>query len=313
MIHPLVSVLIPCHNAERFIGETLESVFAQTWPNLEVIVVDDGSTDASVQVVERFGERVRLIRQDNRGQTAALNVALEVAQGDFIQYLAADDLISPAKIELQHGRLAECLERRLAEWVIWESPVSEARFQPESVWQDLSPLDWLIESRREGLCMMFPALWLIPKAVVKAAGPWREDLTLNNDSEYFTRVLLAAGNVLFCPGARCYYRSGQAGSLSGRKTSEAWQSHFAAIEACEVRVRAREDAERARRGGALSWRQRAHACYPHAPALAERALARANELHPVVIRPGGGPAFLMLSHLIGWRAARRLQVACGRG
>ena len=157
--------------------------------------------------------------------------------------------------------------------------------------------------------MMFPALWLIPMPIVHAAGPWREDLSLADDSEYFTRILLAADRVLFCDGARCRYRSGVATSLSASKN---WGSAFTSLGLCESNVRVREDSERVRRGFSLSWQHLAHACYPYDPALAERALAHARTLHPETIQPGGGTTFRVLARLVGWRTARRLQVASGR-
>ena len=311
---PKVSVLIPCYNAEHLIGETLESVFRQTWPEIEVILVNDGSTDRSADVVRSLAQpNLRLIEQENRGQTAALNVCLQHATGDFIQYLDADDLIERDKIELQIIRLIEnpgCIAS--AEWGRFYGAPSEASFEPEQVWRDLDTLDWLALSRSGGLGMMFPALWLIPTLIVKAAGPWREELTLNNDAEYFTRVFLAAERVLFCGGARCYYRSGVSTSLSGRKTDGAWASQFRVLELCEAHVRAREDSDRVRRGFALSWQHFAYSSYPYNADIAERALIHARELHSAAIRPDGGTAFHVFSKVLGWRLARRLQVASGR-
>jgi len=314
MSHPTVSVLIPCYNAEKYIGETLESVFRQTWPAIEVIVVNDGSVDRSAAVVRSFARpSLQVVEQENRGQTAALNVCLARASGDFVQYLDADDLIEPEKIERQVIRLAEhprCIAS--SEWGRFCRSSQETRFDPETVWRDLDPIDWLALSRADGLGMMFPAIWLIPMDIVRKVGPWMEELTLNNDAEYFTRALLAAERVLFCPDARCHYRSDVRGSLSGQKSRSAWASQFRVTELCEAYVREREDSERVRRGFALSWQHLAHASYPYDPGLAERALARARALHPVVIRPGGGPAFAVVSRVVGWRAARRLQVASGR-
>jgi glycosyltransferase involved in cell wall biosynthesis len=311
---PLVSILIPCFNAAAFIGETLDSVLNQTWQNVEIIIVNDGSTDRSAEVIGRVcSPKLLCVDQENRGQTAALNACLARAQGEFIQYLDADDLISPEKIELQVRRLLENPTAiATAEWGRFYLDRGETRFVAERVWQDLSPIDWLALSRVDGLGMMLPALWLLPRAIVEAAGPWREDLTLNNDAEYFTRALLAADRVLFCSGARCYYRSGLSGSLSGRKSPAAWRSQFAVIELCQAYVLAREDSDRTRRGFALSWQHLAHACYPYDRALAGSALARASALHPMRIRPDGGMAFRALSRLVGWRLARRLQVASGR-
>jgi glycosyltransferase involved in cell wall biosynthesis len=256
---------------------------------------------------------LQVVEQENRGQTAALNVCLARASGDFVQYLDADDLIEPEKIERQVIRLAEhprCIAS--SEWGRFSRSSQETRFDPETVWRDLDPIDWLALSRADGLGMMFPAIWLIPMDIVRKVRPWMEELTLNNDAEYFTRILLAAERVLFCTGARCHYRSSLPGSLSGRKSPSAWASQFRVLELCESYVRACEDSERVRRGFALSWQHVAHASYPYDPGLAERALARARALHPVVIRPGGGPAFAVVSRVVGWRAARRLQVASGR-
>lgn len=311
---PLVSVLIPCYNAEKYIGETLESVFRQTWQNVEVVVVDDGSKDNSADVVRSFCRpNLKLVEQSNRGQTAALNVCLAHATGDLVQYLDADDLIAPDKIERQVTRLADSPRWvASAEWGRFYGSVDETRFTPETVWKDLEPLDWLSLSRANGLGMMFPALWLIPMPIVRAIGPWREDLSLNNDAEYFTRILLAAERVLFCAGARCYYRSGLAGSLSGHKSPAAWASQVRVLELCEGYVRAREDSERVRRGFALSWQHLAHACYPYDRRTAKYALKRAKALHGVTIKPDGGPAFHIVSRLVGWRLARMLQVASGR-
>ena len=314
MSHPKVSVLVPCYNAEISIGETLDSVFRQTWPNIEVVVVDDGSQDRSVDVVERFGGgRVRIIRQANAGASAARNRAYQVSSGAFVQFLDADDLIDPDKIERQIKRLIthpRCVAS--AEWGRFHSSRDETRFDPEPIWRDLDPLDWLVLSRADGHGMLFPALWLVPRTIADAAGRWDETLSLGDDGEYFTRILLAADSVLFCQGARCHYRSAVPDSLSSRKTPRAWVSQFRVTELCEAYLRSREDSERVRRGFALSWQHLAHGSYPYDPDLAERALARARALHPVVIQPSGGPAFAVVSRVVGWRAARRLQVASGR-
>lgn len=314
MSGPLVSVLIPCFNAAAVIAETLESVLSQTWPRVEIIVVDDGSTDASGEAIKPYLARgVRLIRQCNSGAAAARNRACSEASGAFIQFLDADDLLSPDKIELQMARLAAnpgCIAS--AEWARFYAHPSEARFEPEPVWRDLGPLDWLAASREQGLGMLFPALWLLPRDVVEAAGPWNESLTVGDDGEYFTRVVLASRRVLFCAGARCYYRSGLHDSLSGRKSSSAWTSGFRMLELCQQHVMSREDSARVRRGFALSWQHLAHASYPYDRAMAERALRQASALHDVRIRPHGGRLFNLAAGVVGWRLARKLQVASGR-
>jgi glycosyltransferase involved in cell wall biosynthesis len=96
-----VTVVIPAYNAERYLGETLASVFAQTVEPYEIIVVDDGSQDGTEAVVRSFGDRIRYIRQNNQGISGARNTAIREATGDWIAFLDADDLMLPRKLELQ--------------------------------------------------------------------------------------------------------------------------------------------------------------------------------------------------------------------
>lgn len=106
---PLVSVILPACNAERFIGETLASILAQTWPNLEIVAVDDGSEDRTADIVREHAHRdprVRLLRQANRGVAAARNHALEHSAGALIAPIDADDVWQPSKLERQVRALA---------------------------------------------------------------------------------------------------------------------------------------------------------------------------------------------------------------
>jgi hypothetical protein len=89
-----ISVVVPVYNREELIGETLESLLRQTEPASEIIVVDDGSVDGTVRRVEEFGSRVTLLRQENRGPSAARNAGLSVASGHYIQFFDSDDLAS---------------------------------------------------------------------------------------------------------------------------------------------------------------------------------------------------------------------------
>ncbi|MFL5578382.1 MAG: glycosyltransferase family 2 protein [Gemmatimonadaceae bacterium] len=103
-VHGLVSVVIPAFDAERWIGAAIESALAQTHPDVEVIVVDNGSTDGTVDVVGRM-PGVRLVRCAIRGPSAARNAGLDAARGEFVQFLDADDLLAPDKVERQLAAL----------------------------------------------------------------------------------------------------------------------------------------------------------------------------------------------------------------
>jgi glycosyltransferase involved in cell wall biosynthesis len=105
--HPVVSCIVPVYNGEAYIGEALDSILAQTWRPLEIIVVDDGSTDGSAAVAEAYGAIVRVIKQANAGCAAARNAGVAAATGEFVAFLDADDLWHPEKLDRQMARFAE--------------------------------------------------------------------------------------------------------------------------------------------------------------------------------------------------------------
>ncbi len=96
-----VSVIIPCYNQGRFLAEAVDSVLNQTYPSVEIIVVDDGSTDDTPEVAARYGDRIRYIRKDNAGLSAARNTAIEHSRGELIALLDSDDRWLPQKLEKQ--------------------------------------------------------------------------------------------------------------------------------------------------------------------------------------------------------------------
>ena len=106
---PLVSILIPAYNAEPWIADTINSALRQTWPRKEIIVVDDGSRDQTLQIARQFAsEDVSVVTQENQGAAAARNKALQLCQGDYVQWLDADDLLSREKVTGQMAAAQEC-------------------------------------------------------------------------------------------------------------------------------------------------------------------------------------------------------------
>ena len=101
MNEPLVSVIIPNYNYENFIVRTVESVFSQTYKNFEIVVVDDGSNDNSIKVLNTFGNKIKIIEQENAGVSAARNNGVKNSTGDYIAFLDADDVWLPEKLEKQ--------------------------------------------------------------------------------------------------------------------------------------------------------------------------------------------------------------------
>lgn len=98
---PRVSVIVPTHNSARYLPEAIDSVLGQTYRDFEIIVVDDGSTDDTQEVLARYGDQIRVVRQRNQGSAAARNAGILAARGEFIAFLDADDLWLPQKLERQ--------------------------------------------------------------------------------------------------------------------------------------------------------------------------------------------------------------------
>ena len=214
---PLVSIIIPAYNAEKWIGATLQSAVAQTWPRKEIIVVNDGSTDRTAEIAQQFASKeVNVISTANRGLSATVNHALRLCQGDYIQELDSDDILSPDKIERQLLELREIDNRQIllsSPWGYFYYRTRRARFIPNSMWRDLSPVEWLLRKMGENLHMQ-NATWLVSRELADAAGPWDETLDYDQDGEYFCRVLLASKGTHFVAGGKVFYRVSSSNRIS---------------------------------------------------------------------------------------------------
>lgn len=314
LMQPLVSILIPCYNAERWIEKTLSCVLAQTWPRIEVIVVDDGSRDSSLKVARRFvSPNVQVISQQNQGAGAARNRALQEAQGDFIQFLDADDLLSPDKIEAQVRLLQESPPRMLAVcaaryFLSGQSPDEGLLEDGWPLVDTNDPLNWQIDLIARG-AMVTPSCWLSPRAVADAAGPWQTFRAPDDDGEYFARIVLASAGIRRAQAGMSYYRKHlSSGSLSTMDSRLYQQGALRNIDLMAQYILSRVDTPRARQAIAKRYADRAFAAYPAHPAITASALFRARKLNGTRCRPRFATwKGQLLSQIIGWKLTRRIQ------
>jgi len=214
----LVSVLMPVYNAGQFVDAAIKSVLNQTYDNIELIIVDDGSTDNSLSVIQQFTQdnRIIFISQANNGAAAARNAAFKVSHGDYIMYMDADDCIEKRKIERQVKTLAEMGDVDAVSSACWDFfhyDTTEAKFPNYTIYKSYSrPLEMIAEMLNSGE-MMQTSCWLTPRHIIEETGGWDEQISINDDGVFFTKVLLRASMVVFCPNAYVYYRRGHA-SLS---------------------------------------------------------------------------------------------------
>jgi GT2 family glycosyltransferase len=310
---PLVSIVIPCHNGARWLPATLDSALAQTHRPLEIIAVDDGSTDETPAILTDYRTRhpavVRIHRQPNAGAAAARNHGLGQARGEFVKFLDADDLLSPESVAAQVAALAN-KPRHLAHgvWGRFHDDPASTRFTPHPGWHDSdSPPDWICETWSDTEPMYQCGLFLMPRPVLDAAGGWDERLSLIDDFEFFTRLVLASDGIAHTPSAKLHYRSGLPGSLSAQTSRRAWESaHLSTLLACR-HLLARENSLRTRRVAADICQNLVHALYPAHPDLVAGLSAEIRRLGGSRLHPGGGPSFRFLARVLGWRAALRLR------
>lgn len=305
-----VSICIPAQNSGRYIAATLDAALAQTYPDLEVIVVDDGSSDETYDVISRYERYITvLVNETPGGAAAARNRAFAASKGDAILYLDSDDLIEPTHVAALADGLARIGASGLAfgRWARFRESPQEAVFTFRATERDMQSVDWLLTDWGDAAPMTQCGMFLIPRHIISAAGGWDERLSLIDDFEFFARLISASSNMGFAPDARLYYRSGIQGSLSGQKSRKAAESQFLSLILGTGHLLAVRDTQHTRSvcAGLLQGFDYEH--FPNHPDLRAKARARVAELGGSSLEPHGPPGFHALRRLIGWRAARRVQ------
>jgi glycosyltransferase involved in cell wall biosynthesis len=308
---PLVSILIPAYNSEKWITDSLRSAISQTWPRKEIIVVDDGSKDRTLEIARQFAsDEVHVITQANQGAAAARNTAYKHCQGDYIQWLDADDLLSPDKISTQVAKAEETASNRTlisCGWSQFLYRYNRAKFEPTALWRDHLPVDWLMCKMGQNLHMQ-TATWLVSRELSESAGPWNTSLLGDDDGEYFCRVLLASDGVRFTPEARVYYRASGAGSLShigssNRKRDAQWHSMKLHI----GYLRSLEDSPRTRAASVAYIQNWLVFFYPDRSDLIDAMRSMAQELGGEIQTPHLSWKYSWIEFLFGKKLGRRAQ------
>ncbi|MUG98076.1 glycosyltransferase [Scytonema sp. UIC 10036] len=201
---PLVSVIIPCFNTERWIAEAIDSCLQQTYPNIEIIVVDDGSTDNSLEIIKSYGKKVIWQSVDHRGGNYARNKGLTLSKGKYIQYLDADDYILPNKIERQVSFLEETgadvvygdwrFRHHLPDGTSFLGDIERPGTQADIIESLLA--DWWTAV----------ASLLYRRTAVERSGGWDENLKAAQDRDFFLSVVLQGAKVVYQPGCHAVYR-----------------------------------------------------------------------------------------------------------
>jgi len=192
MTTPLVSIIIPCYNGEEYVGEAIQSALDQTYPNFEVIVIDDGSTDGTLDVIRSFGDAIRWETGPNRGACAARNRGIELARGELIQFLDADDLLYPQKLARQVPLVvAKVADIVVCDWVGYRVEAPHRSYVRSGAFDGSDPV---IRALRKDIHTPAPVLW---KEQLMKIGGFREELLIAQDTDLYLR--------LACTGVSFYH------------------------------------------------------------------------------------------------------------
>ncbi len=200
---PLVSVIIPTYNTGRFIGQAIDSVLAQSYPNYEIIVVDDGSTDDTSSRLEPYRDKISYHYQPNQGVSAARNTGLSLAQGELVLFLDADDYIMPDKL----ARQSACFDRKAkigivhsGWWLVDQAGRTLAEVKP---WQNAPQLNlesWLFWKPLYPAAMLFRRVWL------ERVGGFEPGLAHAEDVDLALRLAQAGCQAKWLKEPTAYYR-----------------------------------------------------------------------------------------------------------
>jgi len=235
MNDPKVSILIPLYNSEEYIAETIDSCLDQTYKNIEIIIVDDGSTDSSLDIAKEYEKKhsnIKVETQKNSGAPVARNRAFKLSTGEYIQYIDADDLLHPAKIKLQ----MEVLSKEDGKTVAFGKYGYFKENIENIAWKDLpvnknynSGKQFLLDLWGNGVAII-PHMWLLPRKLIEESGGWDESLSKNQDGEFFARVVFKANKVVFIEKSIGYYRRDNENSISRQVSRKTLQANFQAFE-----------------------------------------------------------------------------------
>ncbi|MFN0050095.1 MAG: glycosyltransferase family 2 protein [Cytophagales bacterium] len=307
---PLVSVIMPLYNAEKYVGEAIQSIIDQTYTNWELIIVNDGSTDNSLAIAKQYqSDKIKVFSQENKGASAARNYGYYQSCGDFVKFFDADDLISSNMLEQQVNKLVGHPNSIVsAQWGrFYNNDISTFKLNIEECWKDMDSIDWICSSWRSSQPMLQPGIFLIPREIIEKAGAWDERLSLIDDFECLTRLILASQNIKFANEASLKYRSGVSNALSGQKSRKAVESAFLSISLGASTLLSMKNNSLTRLCSANIWQGFVYEFYHLQPDLGKLAEKKLRELGGSDYKFPSGGITKILASLLGWKMTSKIK------
>jgi glycosyltransferase involved in cell wall biosynthesis len=303
-VTPAVSVVIPCHNAERWVGEAIDSCLGQTYRRVEIVVVDDGSTDRSAAILRSYGEQIHLVCGPHRGGNHARNQGFAHSQGEYIQFLDADDYLLPEKIQRQVAFLEESgADAVYGDWRhrFHEPDGSSHLGEVQNPGQQSDLLEALLVG-----WWVAPCALLLRRQAVLDAGGWDETLSAGQDRDFVTTLALNGADIRYQPGCYSVYRRYGNVTVSTADPVRWLTNHERVLVKAERKLEATDRLlPRYRCALAASYFRLARDYYDLDRATYKQFLAKTLALWPN-FRPGQSPLYNTACWLFGFAFADRL-------
>lgn len=304
-----VSIIIPAYNAQDYIRDALRSALAQTWPNIEILVVDDGSLDRTAEIARSFAG-VQVVATEHKGHSAAANLGIASSTGRYVKFLDADDILYPNHVSALLSRIdGSQKDLAISGFRCFTDDVAKADSPAVVVNRNLPAREWLYEALRTD-CLLGTTNWLIPRKLIEESGLYDERLSAENDLEFMTRVLLGADQVRFAADAMYFFRCGRPDSVTATSATRSRTSAESVVLSAMLigdHILAADDTPGSRRLVANDLQRRVYEYYPDHPDLRKSIRRRVSELGGADIIPTGPAGFHFLRPLLGWRMARRIE------
>ena len=304
-----VSIIIPAYNASEFISESIDSVLNQSYNDFEIIVVDDNSKDNTWDILQKYQKihpkKIKILKNKKKGACAARNYGFKFSTGQFIQYLDADDILSPNKIKNQIRLFRENGSNIIVHggYCRFYKNIDNLHFSKSEIDKNYqNPTDWLIDSwNNKGMGQT--SIWITPRKIIKKTNGWNESLLINQDGEFFSRVIKYSDAILFAEDALTYYRSGILNSIS-QKNSIGWPKADSLLKSYmlyEANFKEMLSNYNFKKALAQNYLKFIYQFHPNYPKLIRHAEKKFYNLGFKKMWPVGGKNFVFVASFIGFR------------
>ncbi|WP_434037649.1 glycosyltransferase family 2 protein [Formosa sp. 4Alg 33] len=307
-----VSVIIPLYNSSEFINDTIQSVLDQSYQNIEIIIIDDNSTDNSFNKALEFQSDNLIIKLNKgKGACSARNYGFELSSGDYIQFLDADDILSKDKIEKQVKTLnGSKTKLAVCNTVHFSGKLEDGKCVDQAyVYSTPNPEEFFINlwgGNNLPMHMIQTSAWLTPRNLIEKAGVWNEALAKDQDGEFFARVGLQSSGIIYVPDIINYYRKHNTGkNIASQKKEIHLKSILKATELKAEYLFSKTKSDVSRQAIATQYKHVAIDAWPQYKEIYKTAINKCEVLGGSKYNPVlGGSVIEFIKITLGWRIAK---------